>query len=292
MDQFPLITAIIPTYNRPDQTLEAVKSVLEQSYRPLELIIGDDGSEDHTLSILKSYLSDKENKRGVSVRIMELDHSGFPGEVRNRCAEEATGELLAFLDSDDLWLPEKLASQYGTLHKDHTECLISHTREEWNRSGKIISQAGMNHRREGDLFTDALKKCIIGPSTVMIARTLYRESGGFRPDMEIAEDYEYWLRLTAFHTVSYLDEPLTVKRAGHGEQLSEKYGQIEIFRIQGLQDLVDRDFFSGDQAARAARELARKCTVYGRGCLKRGREEEGRKYMDLAGFYEIKAEEV
>jgi glycosyltransferase involved in cell wall biosynthesis len=291
MDRFPLITAIIPTYNRPDQTLEAVKSVLEQSYRPLELIIGDDGSEDHTLSVLKGYLSDEENGRGVSVRIMELDHSGFPGEVRNRCATEASGELLAFLDSDDLWLPEKLERQYGALHKDQPDCLISHTREQWNRSGKIISQAGMDHRREGDIFTDALKKCIIGPSTVMIARRLYLESGGFRPDMEIAEDYEYWLRLTAGQRIAYLDEPLTVKRAGHGEQLSEKYGQIEIFRIQGLRELVDRGFFEGDHMARAARELARKCTVYGRGCLKRGREDEGREFMDLAGFYEIKAEE-
>ena len=287
-----MITAIIPTFNRPDQTLEAVKSVLEQSYRPLELIIGDDGSEDHTLSVLKTYFCDEENKGGVSVRIMELDHSGFPGKVRNLCAAEASGELLAFLDSDDLWMPQKLERQYETLHRGHPECLISHTREEWNRSGKIISQAGMDHKREGHLFTDALKKCIIGPSTVMITAGLYRESGGFRSDMEIAEDYEYWLRLTALHRVSYLDEEQTVKRAGHGEQLSEKYGQIEIFRIQGLRDLVDRNFFSGDNAGRAARELARKCTVYGRGCLKRGREEEGREYMDLAGFYEIKAEEV
>ena len=292
MQQLPLITAIIPTYNRPDQTLEAVKSVFEQTYRPLELIIGDDGSEDHTLSIIKSYLLDEEKKRGVSVHIMELDHSGFPGQVRNSCAAEASGEYLAFLDSDDLWLPEKLRKQYETLHSDHPECLISHTREEWNRSGKIISQKGMDHRREGDIFTDALKKCIIGPSTVMISRTLYLESGGFRPDMEIAEDYEYWLRLTADYKIAYLDDPLTVKRAGHGEQLSEKYGQIEIFRIQGLKDLVDRNAFSGDHGMRAARELARKCTVYGRGCLKRGKEDEGREYMDLAGYYEIKAEEV
>ena len=292
MNNLPLITAVIPTYNRPEQTLEAVKSVLEQSYRPLELIIGDDGSEDQTLSVLKAYTSDEENRRGVSVRIMEMDHCGFPGEVRNRCAAEAAGELFAFLDSDDLWRPDKLEKQYGELHRDRPDCLISHTREEWNRSGKIISQAGMDHKREGDIFTDALKKCIIGPSTVMMARSLYKESGGFRSDMEIAEDYEYWLRLTAFHMVSYLDEPLTVKRAGHGEQLSEKYGQIEIFRIQGLRDLVDSNFFSGDNAVRAARELSRKCTVYGRGCLKRGRESEGEEFLDLAGFYEIKAEEV
>ena len=134
--------------------------------------------------------------------------------------------------------------------------MISHTREQWNRQGKIISQAGMDHQREGFLFHDALKKCTIGPSTVMISSDLYGESGGFREDMEIAEDYEYWLRLTAFHNVAFLDKPLTVKRAGHGDQLSEKYGQIEIFRISGLRDLVDRKFFPEDLMPLAARELS------------------------------------
>ncbi|MDC7239422.1 MAG: glycosyltransferase family A protein [Spirochaetales bacterium] len=284
----PLISAVIPVYNRPDQCLEAVKSVLEQTWRPLELIIGDDGSEDHTLDVLRSFLSDYSGD--ISVQLLELDHSGYPGKVRNLCTDRVEGEYLAFLDSDDVWLPQKIETQFKTLHQGKPEVLISHTREEWNRRGKIISQAGMDHQREGFLFHDALKKCIIGPSTVMIASSLYRETGGFRDDMEIAEDYEYWLRLTAIHHVAYLDEAMTVKRAGHGDQLSEKYGQIEIFRIEGLKDLVDRKFFSEDLLKLAARELSRKCSVYGRGCLKREKTEEGQEYLDLAGFYEILAE--
>ncbi|MBF9018851.1 glycosyltransferase family 2 protein [Oceanispirochaeta sp. M2] len=282
---YPLISAVIPVYNRPDQCLEAVKSVLAQTYRPLELIIGDDGSEDHTLDVIRSFLSDYEGD--ISVKILELDHSGFPGAVRNSCVERAEGEFTAFLDSDDLWRPGKLLHQYETVHKDHPDCLISHTREEWNRRGKIISQAGMDHKREGFIFTDALKKCIIGPSTVMMRRDLYRETHGFRRDMEIAEDYEYWLRLTAVYEISFLDEPMTIKRAGHGDQLSEKYGQIEIFRIRGLKDLVDQTFFTVDLQKLAARELSRKCSVYGRGCMKRDKEEEGQEYLDMAGYYEI-----
>ncbi len=286
--QNPLISAVIPVYNRPDHCLEAVKSVLAQTYRPLELIIGDDGSDDHTLDVLRSFLEEYTGE--IPVKILELDHSGCPGAVRNSCADHCEGEFLAFLDSDDLWLSDKIETQYNALHRDNSGVLISHTREQWNRQGKIISQAGMDHQREGFLFHDALKKCTIGPSTVMISSDLYRESGGFREDMEIAEDYEYWLRLTAFHNVAFLDKPLTVKRAGHGDQLSEKYGQIEIFRISGLRDLVDRKFFPEDLMPLAARELSRKCSVYGRGCLKRDKTEEGQEYLDIAGFYDVLAE--
>lgn len=282
---YPLISAVIPVYNRPDQCLEAVKSVLEQNYRPLELIIGDDGSEDHTLDVIRSFLSDYDGE--IVVKILELDHSGYPGAVRNACTDKADGVYLAFLDSDDLWRPEKLMKQYESLHRDNPDCKISHTREEWNRVGRIISQAGMDHRREGFIFQDALKKCIIGPSTVMIQSRLYRDSSGFRGDLEIAEDYEFWLRLTAVHEIGYLDEAMTLKRAGHDDQLSEKYGQIEIFRIRGLKDLVDQKIFPPTLNSLAARELSRKCRVYGRGCLKRDKTDEGQEYMDMAGYYEL-----
>jgi len=284
------MTVIIPVYNRPVQICEALESVLSQSYRPLEIIIGDDGSEDHTVESVRNYLEKKLPSEGVDCIVLELDHSGYPGLVRNSCARKARGEFLAFLDSDDLWEPEKLFHQFEQLHKDSPGCLISHTREEWNRSGKIISQAGMTHKRAGDLFADSLKKCIIGPSTVMISRDLYEKTGGFREDLEIAEDYEYWLRLTVNRNIGFLDEPLTVKRAGHDDQLSEKYGQIEIFRINGLKDLVDGKYFEGQHLKMAAEELSRKCMVYGRGCVKRNKLDEGREFQDLAGIYEILAE--
>lgn len=280
----PLISAVIPVYNRPDQCLEAVKSVLAQTYRPLELIIGDDGSEDHTLDVIRSFLVDY--KGDISIKVLELDHSGFPGAVRNACVEKAEGKFTAFLDSDDLWRPNKVLHQYESLHKDFPDCQISHTREEWNRNGKIISQAGMDHKREGFIFTDALKKCIIGPSTVLILSDLYRDTHGFRRDLEIAEDYEYWLRLTANYEIAFLDEAMTIKRAGHGDQLSEKYGQIEIFRIIGLKDLVDKGEFPSELQKLAARELSKKCTVYGKGCMKRNKEVEGQEYLDMAGYYE------
>ncbi|MBN2049188.1 MAG: glycosyltransferase family 2 protein, partial [Spirochaetales bacterium] len=153
--------------------------------------------------------------------------------------------------------------------------------------GREVSQASQKHRREGDVFEDALTKCIIGPSTVMMEADLFRETGGFDENLEIAEDYEYWLRITSRISVGYLHEILTVKRAGDWHQLSEKYGQIEIFRLRALKGLVDRGFFPPERRALARAELANKCRIYAAGCRKRGKNEEAAEYERLAREFRV-----
>jgi glycosyltransferase involved in cell wall biosynthesis len=205
----------------------------------------------------------------------------MPGAMRNRGAEAARGKYLAFLDSDDLWLPRKLELQTELMRKN-TSCRISHTRELWVRNGKTVSQASQKHRRSGRLFKDSLVKCIIGPSTVMIERDLFQKNGGFREDLEIGEDYELWLRVTSKNDVAYLDRPLTVKRAGHADQLTSKYGYIEHFRIEALAALLAANYFHGENRKLAAAELSRKCTIYVAGAEKRGKFKEAEKYASLA----------
>ncbi len=283
-DTRPLISVIIPRHERPLLTEEALQSVINQSYRPLEILIGDDGSSALSRQRLNDFVNALPPQTGLSFKLPQWPHCGCPGAVRNRCAEMAQGQWLAFLDSDDLWLPQKLEKQYS-LHAADQNLLFSHTREEWRRNGRLVSQKGQKHLREGNIFSHALTKCIIGPSTVMMSRQLYMDTGGFRNDMEIAEDYEYWLRITSHCPVGYLNEALTVKRAGHGEQLSEKYGHIEIFRIRGLKTLVEQGFFDAIRQKEAKAELARKCLVYSRGCFKRGKDEEGRRYEEMARRY-------
>lgn len=274
-----MLTIIIPTYDRLPYLKNAINSVSCQIYRHFQLIIVDDGSTDGTADYVQK-LNNKEN-----LRYLRIPHSGMPGKVRNAGTRLATGEYLAFLDSDDLWKPEKLTRQIA-FFEEHPEIRICHTREIWQRGEKIVSQAGQKHRRSGDIFADALTKCIIGPSTVMMRRELFEEFGGFREDLEIAEDYELWLRITAKTPVGYIDEPLVIKRGGHADQLSEKYGQIEIFRIRGLLRNVEEGFFEGEQRQLAARELVRKCRIYAAGCEKRGRVEEARRYREIARRHE------
>jgi glycosyltransferase involved in cell wall biosynthesis len=255
-----------------------IDSILGQNYTQFRIIVVDDGSNDGTADFVRG-LRDPEK-----VEYIRFSHSGLPGKVRNAGARIAKGEYLTFLDSDDLWKPEKLARQVA-FFEEHPDIRICHTREIWQRGEKIVFQAGQKHKRSGNIFPDALKKCIIGPSTVMMRRELFEEFGGFREDLEIAEDYELWLRITAKYPVGYIDEPLVIKRGGHSDQLSEKYGQIEIFRIKALRLNLEAGTFRGDQRDLAARELARKCRVYANGCEKRGKSEEARHYREIAGRY-------
>ncbi len=280
-----MISVIIPVFNRLHLLQEAVSSVLEQDYEEFELIVVDDGSDMEFCPLQEGLLPDDPR-----IQILKLPHSGLPGLVRNRGASAARGEYLAFLDSDDLWLRGKLSAQLDLFRKNPEADLV-HTREIWQRGHKIVSQKGMHHKHSGYIFPDALEKCIIGPSTVIVRREKFLALGGFREDLEIAEDYELWLRWTASLPVFYIDEPQVVKRAGVWEQLSEKYGQIEKFRIAGLVDLVEQEWFQcnalcGTQK-QAEKELVRKCRIYANGAEKRGRHDEATAYVRIAEKYSM-----
>lgn len=277
----PFFSVIIPVYNRKELLLDAVKSVLCQTYTFFEIIIGDDGSQDGSAEGALDLLH---NSVSVSYRILSLEHSGFPGAVRNRAVEAAKGNWLVFLDSDDLWMPDKLEKQAEYII-NHPDCRLLHTRERWLRNGREISQKKLKHQRAGDIFSDALIKCIIGPSTTAVETDFFRKERGFREDLEIAEDYELWLRLLDKTDAGYIDIPLIEKRAGLAEQLSEKYGQIEIFRIKALKDLVEKNVFTGKHQNLAKSELIRKLEIYINGCIKRGKAEEAERYKaELNGF--------
>ncbi|MBN1699197.1 MAG: glycosyltransferase [Spirochaetales bacterium] len=273
----PLVSVIIPTFNRLAFLEEAVKSVENQTSRDWELIIVDDGSNDGTI----------EYARATGHTLISRRHSGRPGLLRNIGIRAAKGAYVAFLDSDDLWKPEKCGKQLS-FFSSHPHSVICHTREIWLRNGNIISQKGQTHKRSGRIFGDALKKCIIGPSTVMINREALIREGMFHEDIEIAEDYELWLRITTHHEVGYIDEPLVIKRGGHPDQLSEKYGHIEYFRIRALRIFLDTARISDEQRRLAEKELSRKCRIYARGCRKRGKHDEYEYYIGLAGTIENK----
>ena len=271
----PEVSVIIPTYNRSGMLAEAINSVLGQSFRDLELIVVDDGSTDDTPALLSQWAGRIETLRtgrhGVSA-------------ARNTGAARARGRWLAFLDSDDFWLPEKLNLQLAA-HRCAPEMLLSHTDEIWVRRGVRVNPMKKHAKRGGWIFEHCLPMCRISPSSVLIDRALFHRLGGFDRRFRVCEDYELWLRLTAAYPVLYLDRPLLVKRGGHSDQLSTAHWGFDRFRVRALLKILETDLPEGYRQA-ALRELSRKVRILRQGYERRGKKVQARHYLRLVEWAE------
>lgn len=264
------ISVIIPTYNRRELLLRAISSVQNQSLKPKEIIVIDDGSTDGTEDLFPM--------DGVIYK--KITHGGFPGRTRNRGVEISQWDHICFLDSDDEWLPEKLERQ-ALYFQQHRNCIILHTKERWIMNGKLVSQKKRKFQREGYIFQESLQGCIMGPSTIMMTKELFQNYSGFREDIEVGEDYELWLRITDREYIHYIDEECIIKYAGHGDQLSFKYGYIEPFKIDVLEGLIQHGSLQDFNRDAAITSLKEKYEIVINGCTKRRR-------LDTAAYYNNK----
>lgn len=268
------VSVIIPTYNRARQVEEAVRSVLAQTGKvSLDLVVVDDGSTDDTRERL--------SRLEPSVQVIHQAHHGV-SSARNKGLAFACGEWVAFLDSDDLWLPQKLRRQCDFL-AGFPEFFICQTEEIWIRNGRRLNPGKCHAKPRGFCFSRLLERCLISPSAVMIHRKVFEEVGKFDEDFPACEDYEFWLRVGARYPVGLLDEPLVIKRGGHPDQLSTSIPALDRYRIQALVKLLKETPLNSAQRALAIEELGRKCRIYGHGCLKRGKLEEGERILRLPG---------
>ena len=191
---------------------------------------------------------------------------------------EARGEWLAFLDSDDLWLPDKLARQIVLL-EGAPELRLCQTDETWVRRGVRVNKPAGHRKVAGQIFLPSLWRCMISPSAVILNRRLLQDHGAFDATLPAAEDYDLWLRLTWRYEVGLVDEPLIIKRGGHPDQLSAQWG-IDRFRIRALVKLLADPDLPAAYARAARQTLAAKCAIYAQGCHKRGKIEEAAIYRN------------
>lgn len=258
----PAVSVIIPTFNREKQVALAVESVLNQQVTDCELIVVDDGSTDQTVNILSDRFGDR-------IRLVSQPHRGVSA-ARNLGADEACGRFLAFLDADDRWLPDKLARQIA-YHQTHDDCSISQTQEIWIRHGRFVNPGKKHRKPEGYIFPHSLRLCAITPSSVMIDRKLWRQSGGFDEDLAACEDYDLWLRLTAHHPVALIDETLLTKTGGHADQLSRRYPAMDRFRLYSLFKIYLSGTLSEEQAEQVQHVSREKLEILSGGLRKRRR---------------------
>jgi glycosyltransferase involved in cell wall biosynthesis len=266
----PSVSVIIPTFDRWPLVGAAIESVLAQSFADFELIVVDDGSTDRTGAELVRFCS--------RLRLLTQFNRGA-SSARNLAVRHARGSYLAFLDSDDLWLPRKLAIQTAFMQQ-HPSVQICQTEEIWIRNGVRVNPKAKHRKPSGDIFIPSLEMCLVSPSAVMLTRELFERVGGFDETFPVCEDYDLWLRIAVEHCVAIIDEPLVVKRGGHADQLSRALWGMDRYRVLALQKLL-RSGLGGARRMAALEVLRRKVAVLADGARKRGKLREAEGYETI-----------
>ena len=253
------ISVIIPTYNRKKTLARAIQSVINQSLSPFEILIIDDGSNDGTEEWVKENFQNikyiYQNNRGVS-------------SARNIGIENANGDWVAFLDSDDEWLSNKLHEQVKAI-ESNPKIKLFHTNEIWVRNGVRVNQMKKHKKYGGYIFEKCLDMCRVSPSSVLIQKEVFDNIGVFDESLRVCEDYDLWLRITSKYPVVFLDVPLIYKYGGHADQLSKVNDGIESYRIQSLEKIINSGFLSDEQKVLAVNALVNKMKIYSKGLKKR-----------------------
>ena len=254
------ISVIIPTYNRRKWIGRSIRSVLEQTYPPTEIIVVDDGSSDGSIEyILENF---------PLVQYVQQSNQGV-SSARNRGIRLANSKWIALLDSDDEWTPEKLEKQVQAIQEE-PDYHFCHTGEIWIRNGVRVNQMKKHQKYGGHIFEKCLDMCRISPSSVLFHKSILEQVGGFDENLRVCEDYDLWLRVTAKYPILYLKEPLIIKYGGHKDQLSNVKGGIESYRIEALEKLMLCDITS-DQKRTVGKMLIQKLFIFAKGAQKRGR---------------------
>jgi glycosyltransferase involved in cell wall biosynthesis len=210
-----LVSVVIPTYNRTRQTIAAIESVLAQTYPDFEVIVVDDGSTDGSGQIVERFVGQRTH--GCHRIVFLSQHNQGASIARNTGIAEAQGKYIAFLDSDDLWAPEKLEWQVKALEQYKDECSACVT------DARLVNDSGMDrgsfealgrHYRQtigidrGATISLAHSFCGFWMSSLLVQADTIRQIGGFNPEISFVEDRDLHFRLSLATSIAYVNKPL------------------------------------------------------------------------------------
>ena len=254
------ISVVIPTLNRINTLQRALDSVINQTYKPAEIIVVDNGSSDGTLKFLKEQYPKitilTENKIGVS-------------SARNKGIKKSINQWIALLDSDDAWHPKKLEIQTSMLDSALKEYNLIHTDEVWFRNNKHINQMKKHKKQGGYIFERCLSLCCISPSSVLFKKNILDKVGLFDESLPVCEDYDMWLKICSSEEVLFAQDKLTYKYGGHKDQLSKSYWGMDRFRIKSIENIIKNFNLTYKQKKQAKKELIKKLKIIINGAFKR-----------------------
>ena len=254
------ISVVIPTLNRINTLQRALDSVINQTYKPAEIIVVDNGSSDGTLEFLREQYPKitilTENKIGVS-------------SARNKGIKKSINQWIALLDSDDAWHPRKLEIQTSMLDSALKEYNLIHTDEVWFRNNKHINQMKKHKKQGGYIFERCLSLCCISPSSVLFKKNILDKVGLFDESLPVCEDYDMWLKICSSEEVLFAQDKLTYKYGGHKDQLSKSYWGMDRFRIKSIENIIKNFDLTYNQKKQAKKELIKKLKIIINGAFKR-----------------------
>lgn len=253
-----IVSVIIPVFDRIEPLERAIRSVQKQTVQDFEIIVVDDHSTKDIFSIAEKYGSRyiKSVGKGVSA-------------ARNTGIRASNSECLAFLDSDDEWLPDKLDLQLKYL-ANHSSCQFVHSNEKWIRNGQPVSQSSKHKKLGGRIFSQCTERCLIAPSSVLIRKSLLNETGLFDESFPVCEDFDLWLRISALVDIGFVEEPLVIKHGGHEDQLSMQFHSMDLWRVRALAKHLEKKSLSDSERLALIESLKTKCEILLKGFVKHG----------------------
>lgn len=202
------VSVIIPAYNAEAFISQTIESVLAQTYQQLEIIVVDDGSTDGTCRILQRY--------GDCIRFLHQENKGV-SEARNAGVAIATGEYIALLDHDDLWLPEKLDKQIKILDADSDVALVYSDCHRIDINGKLLfKKFDILRPHRGRVLAELFLENFIPCPTAVIRKQVLEKVGFFRPDLCFVEEYDLFLKVAELYPIDFVDAPLAKYRVHEG----------------------------------------------------------------------------
>jgi len=195
----------------------------------------------------------------------------------------ARGGYVAFLDSDDLWIKDKLQVQMNFM-KAFPRALVCYTGETWIRRGVRVNPHEKHRKYSGWIFDKVLPLCLLSLSSALFRKELFDEIGVFDECLPVCEDYDLGIRIAWKHPIHLVPKPLIIKRGGHPGQVSHRHWGMDRYRVQALEKAL-RLPLTGEQAELVKREIVRKSRILVNGFEKRGKTREAGHYQEICRKY-------
>ncbi|MBF0275994.1 MAG: glycosyltransferase family 2 protein [Nitrospinae bacterium] len=270
------ISVIIPVYNRLNFLIEAIKSVLQQTCPPREIIVIDDGSQFDLYHWMENWFP--QQLRSGLIQYLWQKNQGVSA-ARNKGIKHAQCEWIALLDSDDLWKKQKLELQIQKTINGGDK--IIHTDEKWLMKGNHLNQKKIHYKPEGNIFLDCLDFCRVSPSSLLIHKSIFDDIGYFNESLKVCEDYDMWLRISLKYQFGLIKQPLVIKQGGHKGQLSKSEWGLDRFRVQSLLNLLKNEKLPSDTKEIVLDKINQKSNYLIQGALKRNNSEVVHFYQKL-----------